>query len=110
MITKKRLRQLRREVEHTLVFCAVNLEPSDTLTERDIENASERLPEHDEDLERIQREIRYCLGLAESLAEILGDDNLSDRVLRELLAELDAEIGSRLTGEPKRRVSPGFRG
>lgn len=107
------LRKLRREIEHTLVWCAVDLHPSDELSPTDIAKAMERLPDEDEDLERLQLEIRYCLGIHRSLATVLGDEELSDRVLRQLLMTLEVEITSRLTGEPKRRLpfeERGFRG
>jgi len=112
-MTKKALRKIRREIEHALLYAVFGLGPRDELAEDDIESAARRLPENEDDLERIQVELRYAFNFAGSLSEVLGDDTISDRAIRHLLLALDVEITSRLTGEPRKRLPfavAGFRG
>lgn len=107
-----RLRRIRREIEHSLVFLVVDLEPRDELTSGDVAATVARLPADEDALEQLLLEIRYSINFEGSLAEVLGDDQLSDRVIRQLLFALEVEVVSRLTGEPKRRLpfeGPSFR-
>src|SRR4051812_18423847 len=85
-----------------LLFFLFGLEESKVITRRHIDDAIARLPEKDEDLERILLEIRYALCFEGRLTEVLADDLLPERALRQLLFTLEVEIVSRLTGEPKR--------
>lgn len=103
-MTPRWLRRYRKEIEHTLLFLVFDLRASEQLEERDVANVLRRLPEKEPALEQLLLEIRYALNIRDSLAEILGDDGLSDRVIRELLATVEVEIAARLTGEPRRRL------
>lgn len=101
-MTPLRLRRYRREIEHALLFLVFDLRAADYLEERDIADVVRRLPEKDPARAELLLEIRYALGIRDSLAEVLGDDSLSDRVIRELLVALEVELVARLTGERRR--------
>lgn len=112
-MTKKELRKIRSEIEHALVYFAFEIGEQDELSHADIERAAKRLPEKDADLERLQLELRYAFNFEGSLTEVLGDDSVSDRIMRQLLLALDVEITARLTGERKQLLPfavGGFRG